>query len=598
MTSEAINSNIFSNPIDRGKATQKMQSTIGISNIFAGMTKAQAESAGILDLFTKIDGIIDNKKDDVISEDEISSYSAKQENVYVKIKKITDKYNIDINELKNNNILEQITGLSLNELDSLNQKEFEDKIKILDGAMKRAKLSGDMSAQSIINEGKAINICITHGKWDTDDIDKWLTKGESIADRITRTAEKDYKSLSDEEKEAEIKKYMDTYLTSDKLEIQDFTKLLMNTKGEDRKLLIIGLKYLSEKNQIPGLDAILQEYGSEFADENGYELSEAMSSENKQNGMILITQTQSVEGVRKTQEQYHNEQDKFEKENIDIISRIKKKKENNEELTEEENIIYQKLRDYEAVTIGQAIGVDQSTNKIDDEKYKLLIKIIKDALTLSTGNNVTNVLNNYVTNNPTSEKSNSLLKQCLNNTEDTTIEETASSYSETYNKSNNNNNLYLQTQAEKQNEEFTNTVTDTFKQDDESSIIKQNEIINKTFSDLKEKNTTPERQRVSMSKGIQLLNTLIKENKIQGSIHEAKIINKLKSLPVQTLVTLMCSLNSDAQNYFVSKNIITERELMLSMNKADQRNLSDKIQDKLKEIREEATGQKLNIDYA
>ena len=37
---------------------------------------------------------------------------------------------------------------------------------------------------------------------------------------------------------------------------------------------------------------------------------------------------------------------------------------------------------------------------------------------------------------------------------------------------------------------------------------------------------------------------------------------------------------------------------MLSMNKADQRNLSDKIQDKLKEIREEATGQKLNIDYA
>ena len=148
------------------------------------------------------------------------------------------------------------------------------------------------------------------------------------------------------------------------------------------------------------------------------------------------------------------------------------------------------------------------------------------------------------------------------------------------------------------NNDFSNIVSQAFKNDDEKSVKKQNEIIDKTFSDLEEKNSTPERQRMSRARGIQLLNILIKENKIQGSIHEAKIINKLQSLPVQTLVTLMCSLNSNAQNYFVKKKIITIEQLNISMSKADQRNLSDKIQDKLKEIRTETTGQNLNIDYA
>ena len=130
---------------------------------------------------------------------------------------------------------------------------------------------------------------------------------------------------------------------------------------------------------------------------------------------------------------------------------------------------------------------------------------------------------------------------------------------------------------------FSNIVSKAFENDDEKSIKIQNKIINKTFSDLEEQNKTPERQRISMSRGIQLLNTLIKENKIQGSIQEAKIINKLQSLPVQTLVTLMCSLNSNAQNYFVKKKIITIEQLNISMTPSDKMNLSPEIQDKLKE---------------
>ncbi len=149
------------------------------------------------------------------------------------------------------------------------------------------------------------------------------------------------------------------------------------------------------------------------------------------------------------------------------------------------------------------------------------------------------------------------------------------------------------------NNDFSNIVSKAFENNDEKSTKIQNEIINKTFSDLEEKNSTPERQRISMSKGIQLLNTLIKENKIQGSIHEAKIINKLQSLPVQTLVTLMCSLNSNAQNYFVKKKIITIEQLNISMPIGAQRyHLSDKIQANLEERRKEAIGQNLNIDYA
>ena len=114
-----------------------------------------------------------------------------------------------------------------------------------------------------------------------------------------------------------------------------------------------------------------------------------------------------------------------------------------------------------------------------------------------------------------------------------------------------------------------------------------NELIEHTFDNLNEKNgTTPKRQRIGISQGVQMLNELIKDDKLQGSVHEAKVLNKLKALSTPTLRNLFIKLNSKTQQYFIDKKIISYSDLEF-LTRSDERMLSQRIQDNLEKHKEE-----------
>ena len=112
-------------------------------------------------------------------------------------------------------------------------------------------------------------------------------------------------------------------------------------------------------------------------------------------------------------------------------------------------------------------------------------------------------------------------------------------------------------------------------------------MIEHTFDNLNEKNgTTPKRQRIGISQGVQMLNELIKDDKLQGSVHEAKVLNKLKALSTPTLRNLFIKLNSKTQQYFIDKKIISYSDLEF-LTRSDERMLSQRIQDNLEKHKEE-----------
>lgn len=132
--------------------------------------------------------------------------------------------------------------------------------------------------------------------------------------------------------------------------------------------------------------------------------------------------------------------------------------------------------------------------------------------------------------------------------------------------------------------DFANTVNIVMSSNNDDA---KNEFIENTFDNMNDpKGKTNNRRKMSMGQGIQLLNELIKEDKLQGSIHESKVLTKLKSLPALTLRNLFTNLNSKTQQYFIDKKIISYSDLEF-LNKSDKRKLSQRTQDNLEKHKEE-----------
>ncbi len=131
--------------------------------------------------------------------------------------------------------------------------------------------------------------------------------------------------------------------------------------------------------------------------------------------------------------------------------------------------------------------------------------------------------------------------------------------------------------------DFANTVNIVMSSNNDEA---KNELIEYTFDNLNDQNgKTKNRQKMSMSQGIQLLNELIKEDKLQGSIHEAKVLTKLQSLPVLTLVNLYTKLNSKTQKYFIDKKIINYNDLLVGLTESGKRMVSENIMEKVEEYK-------------
>lgn len=130
--------------------------------------------------------------------------------------------------------------------------------------------------------------------------------------------------------------------------------------------------------------------------------------------------------------------------------------------------------------------------------------------------------------------------------------------------------------------DFANTVNIVMSSNNDDT---KNELIENTFDNMNDpKGKTNNRRKMSMSQGIQLLNELIKEDKLQGSIHESKVLTKLKSLPALTLRNLFTNLNSKTQKYFLDKKIISYNDLEL-LTPSEERMVSKNIMEKVEEYK-------------
>ena len=130
--------------------------------------------------------------------------------------------------------------------------------------------------------------------------------------------------------------------------------------------------------------------------------------------------------------------------------------------------------------------------------------------------------------------------------------------------------------------DFANTVNIVMSSNNDEA---KNELIENTFDNMNDpKGKTNNRRKMSMGQGIQLLNELIKEDKLQGSIHESKVLTKLKSLPALTLRNLFTNLNSKTQKYFLDKKIISYNDLEL-LTPSEERMVSKNIMEKVEEYK-------------
>ena len=130
--------------------------------------------------------------------------------------------------------------------------------------------------------------------------------------------------------------------------------------------------------------------------------------------------------------------------------------------------------------------------------------------------------------------------------------------------------------------DFANTVNIVMSNNNDDA---KNELIENTFDNMNDpKGKTNNRRKMSMSQGIQLLNELIKDDKLQGSIHESKVLTKLKSLPALTLRNLFTNLNSKTQKYFLDKKIISYNDLEL-LTPSEERMVSKNIMEKVEEYK-------------
>lgn len=130
--------------------------------------------------------------------------------------------------------------------------------------------------------------------------------------------------------------------------------------------------------------------------------------------------------------------------------------------------------------------------------------------------------------------------------------------------------------------DFANTVNIVMSSNNDDT---KNELIENTFDNMNDpKGKTNNRRKMSMGQGIQLLNALIKEDKLQGSIHESKVLTKLKSLPALTLRNLFTNLNSKTQKYFLDKKIISYNDLEL-LTPSEERMVSKNIMEKVEEYK-------------
>ena len=351
--------------------------------------------------------------------------------LYNSIAALCTQYGISLSEAKKYGLMEKIAGVPQEVLLSLPNSKIQKQVECLKAALEKLSANGEINLEELAKFGNNYNIAI-HTGWSIKGFEKSnKNSSESLNERLikfdgTLSQDFDITKLSKEEQVKILDKYFNQYFKElkqtksneyvAKLQLQDFGKLLINTPDEQKESFKIAFATLLSENRLPALSALLnsfktQEASSAFADTirtENFELAYREDyfgnrpTDEEMTGMsALVASRQTEQGRIASHADSIEKQRQFFEDNNEILERINNKLANNENLTPEEQEIWDKKNNfYTAIAAGEITGTANNTIISDEFKGVILNTINKDAYELPNYREVMEQVVSYVEKHP------------------------------------------------------------------------------------------------------------------------------------------------------------------------------------------------------
>ena len=317
--------------------------------------------------------------------------------------------NTSVEENKNTSKLDELKALCTDlgttldtlfhyPLENMSEEKLQDLIAAIKLAMKQAS-EKKLDKEKTVELARQYCIAVSIGSYTLKELEEKPDKlqGESISGRLETFFKgelkgQDFNSLSEAKKKEYIKRYFVDYFEElqrkngndiakiQRLQIRDFTKLLVNSSDEEKVLFKqVITDYLMAGNKPKGILGTLasfktQEARSKWADSwttaeraqlGAADLTGKKAEADEVAAMqMALVREQTAEGAEASHESLNEE-----------VSKILNKVQNKEELTEDEALL---LETFKSLYAGEELGIPQN-KVIKDEQFKLdLLKQINE----------------------------------------------------------------------------------------------------------------------------------------------------------------------------------------------------------------------------
>ena len=319
------------------------------------------------------------------------------------------KLGLNVNELKTKGILEKITNMSTQQIEKADDKTLERIYSALKEALKGFK-NGNIDLDALACKANDYYTILAGGWKSVSEFKRSnASSHEDISARMERffgLAKGSFINLPKEKIEEYLERYFNTFFQDKikscknpneiiRLQMRDFTKLLVNTPDEQKGIFREVVTHLLASNRLPGLQSVLQSFDSQTArtewsdkwtaaDTKSFAIRRDQQGEIPENddvvaGIALITKNQSKEGIINLEKELQQDALKFFEENSEVLRLIEEKEAKGEPLTDSEKLILIICDNYiKSAKSGQLIGVAENTIIDKESQDELLSLINKD----------------------------------------------------------------------------------------------------------------------------------------------------------------------------------------------------------------------------
>lgn len=369
------------------------------------------------------------------------------EKQFERLERKLKKFNISIEDIKNNNLIFNISGLTEEELEDLPERKLNNVFDAIETAIKDSITDNKVDWEKAGTLGKDYLVALATG-WTIEGFKRHnnTIKKSSLLERLKETGCLPKDATIENTSMEELKNAVDKFchmLLGDlkenptrrevKMQLQTFGRLLINSPQEEKELFLEVIKSLYAENRANGLDALMmscknRKHRQEIAkkasdpdyikeittapikDENGKIINnQEVSQDDATEIAAIINKNLSEDDITESHENYDNARKEWYEKNKEILSAIEQKiKEANEkgiepEFTDEEKQILLEQRNFiVGVSSGEFIGTIENKDLSDEFKNKHLNLLNTDSYELPSYKEIIKQINNYVENCPDS----------------------------------------------------------------------------------------------------------------------------------------------------------------------------------------------------